>query len=264
MLNRKFIIQLATLFAAIIFSAVSNAEHWWGNYHWERSSNPINLNLGDNVNEVWDGHLLSASDAWNSSTVIGTTVVEGSTKPRQCRISKGNVQVCNLAYGQNGWLGIAGIAISGEHITGGYVKLNDSYFDTAFYDSPEWRQMVTCQEVGHTFGLAHQDEAFNNANLDTCMDYTSNPASNQSPNQHDFEQLEAIYAHLDADSGGGSVDTGCNPKSPKCNPAAIPTGWGRLVSEHGPQEVFELDLGNGNKVITHVTWTLEHAENHSH
>jgi len=64
-------------------------------------------------------------------------------------------------------------------------------------------------------------------------------------------------------SGDGS-DSGCNPKSPKCNPAIVPSGWGRLVSKHGPQEVFELDLGKGNKIITHVTWTIKHAYKHKH
>ena len=96
------------------------------------------------------------------------------------------------------------------------------------------------------------------------MDYTSNPGDNQHPNQHDYDQLESIYAHLDvADSGDGG-DSSCNPRSPKCNPAAVPAGWGRLVSRHGPQEVFELDLGHGNKIITHVTWTMERADNHKH
>ncbi len=32
-----------------------------------------------------------------------------------------------------------------------------------------------CQEIGHDFGLDHQDENFNNPNLGTCMDYTNDP-----------------------------------------------------------------------------------------
>jgi hypothetical protein len=50
-----------------------------------------------------------------------------------------------------------------------------------------------CQEVGHTFRLDHQDEKFNNVNLGTCMDYTSDPdgslngeLSNLHPNAHDY------------------------------------------------------------------------------
>lgn len=110
-----------------------------------------------------------------------------------------------------------------------------------------------CQEVGHTFGLDHQDEVFGNANLGTCMDYTNNPETNQHPNLHDYEQLEAMYAHLDSTNTAlstapitnkGGVDTG-NPSS-----------WGRAVAQDksGRESVFEKDLGSGNKVITHVFW----------
>jgi hypothetical protein len=84
-------------------------------------------------------------------------------------------EVCNRKYGFNGWLGVAGIWASGNHITQGYVKLNDSYFNTASYNTAAWRRMVTCQELGHTFGLGHTDETFNNANQGTCMDYTNDP-----------------------------------------------------------------------------------------
>ena len=264
--NKAFQTGCGTLaLLAMAYAPTSIAGHAWSSYHWERSSNPFNLELGDNVDSSWDGHLLNASTDWSVSTVINTTVIAGTTRPRRCSLKTGNVQVCNLTYGNNGWLGIAGISISGGHITAGYVKLNDTYFNTATYNTPAWRQMVTCQEIGHTFGLGHQDENFSNANLNTCMDYTSNPESNQYPNQHDYDQLESIYAHLDSStSGSDGGSTGCNPKSPKCNPASVPAGWGRLVSKHGPQEVFELDLGGGNKIITHVTWTLEHADNHRH
>ena len=260
--------------ATLLLSTSSMADHAWANYHWERSNNPINLNLGHNVSSTWDAHLRLASTVWNNSSVLHTTVVAGSTSPRRCKAAAGNVEVCNLTYGNNGWLGIAGISVSGDHITSGYVKVNDTYFNTGTYNTPEWRQMVMCQEVGHVFGLGHQDENFNNNNLNTCMDYTSDPVSNQYPNEHDWEQLEIIYAHLDSSSGGGG-DGGCNPRSPKCNPGAAEdvlssieingsAQWGRLMSGHGPQEVYELDFGGGRKVITYVTWTLEHANNHEH
>jgi hypothetical protein len=265
MSRKTFIMPLLALLAAGLFTTTAYADHAWSTtYHWERSSNPLSVELGDNVDSRWDGHLLLASTDWSVSSVLDTTVVAGSTSARRCKATAGNVQVCNLKYGNNGWLGIAGISISGDHITSGYVKLNDTYFDTPNYDTPEWRQLVTCQEVGHTFGLNHQDETFSNANLGTCMDYTDSPADNQHPNQHDYDQLESMYTHLDAPTGGTGGDTRCNPRSPKCNPAVVPYSWGRLVSRHGPMEVFELDLGNGNKIITYVTWTLEHAQNHGH
>jgi hypothetical protein len=178
------------------------ANHSWGGYHWARTSNPFTLKLGDNVTSAWDAYLSGASTDWSASAVLDTAIVAGSAgNVKRCASKQGRVEVCNAKYGNNGWLGIAGISVSGGHITSGYVKLNDTYFATATYNKPEWRRMVTCQEVAHTFGLDHQDEAFGNPNLGTCMDYTSNPLgppSNEHPNQHDFDQLVTIYTHTDS------------------------------------------------------------------
>lgn len=179
------------------------ASHSWGGYHWARTANPFTLRLGDNVTSAWDSYLAAASADWTTSNVLDTTVVRGSTTARTCRAVSGTVQVCNSTYGSTGWLGVAQIWINGAHITAGTVKLNDTYFKTISYNTPGWRQMVACQEVGHTFGLGHQDEGFSNTNLGTCMDYTNNPARNDGvgdnlhPNTHDYDQLELIYAHLD-------------------------------------------------------------------
>ena len=94
---------------------------------------------------------------------------------------------------------------SADHITKAVTKLNDTYFNTATYNTPAWRRLVTCQEIAHDFGLDHQDEDFDNVNLGTCMDYTSDPREpNQHPNEHDYAQLEAIYAHLDSTSTIGA------------------------------------------------------------
>jgi len=270
---RHFVIKITTIFLLAVMAVPVQAGHSWGNYHWARSSNPLLLDLGDNLTSTWTGHLEQASGDWNLSDVLNTSIIDGSTSARRCKAQAGNVQVCNLRYGNNGWLGIAGISISGGHITAGYVKLNDTYFDSGSYNTDDWRQMVTCQEVGHTFGLDHQDENFGNGNLNTCMDYTSLPSSNTMPNTHDYEQLESIYNHTE---GGGGDGGGCNPRSPKCNPGASaadvlagmdsngPAHWGRLISEHGPQEVYEMNLGGGRKILTHVTWTLERANDHEH
>ena len=184
----------------------------------------IPLDLGKNLNFTWEGHLNEASIDWNlGQNVLETSLVSGSTSARRCKTSSGNVQVCNAAYGNNGWLGIAGISVSGGHITAGYVKVNDTYFNSGTYNDPNWRQYVMCQEVGHTFGLGHVDENFNNENSGTCMDYGSplGPPPNLYPNLHDYAMLEDIYSHLDGESGGGGGvgggSGGCNPRSPKCN-----------------------------------------------
>jgi hypothetical protein len=227
------------------------ASHSWGGYHWARTSNPFTLKLGDNVNSTWDPILATTSSDWNKSTVLDTTIVAGSANTKTCRATSGMVQVCNNTYGNNGWLGIAGISLSGGHISQGYVKLNDSYFNTPTYNTTAWRNLVSCQEVGHTFGLDHQDEDFDNANLGTCMDYTSDPASNQHPNAHDYDQLQTIYGHNDSSTTVGAA-------APTSHAAVLagesPAEWGTLVDSKGPMATYYRELGEDHGVITHVFW----------
>lgn len=260
--------SMMLLLLTLVLPWASVADHSWGVYKWKPSSIPFNLDLIDNVNSDWEGHLLLASNDWSTSAVLGTTVVPGSisTDPSICEAESGNVQVCNAEYGSTGWLGLAQISISKRSITAGVAKLNDTYFNTDRYNSAPWRRVVMCQEVAHTFGLGHQDETFDNANLGSCMDYTNDPdgsinsqLSNEYPNQHDFDQLVTIY----------SDSKTCNPRSPKCNSTFSPGNaahanarWGRLVSGHGGVETYEKVLNNGVKIITYVIWTLEHAASH--
>lgn len=247
-----------TLLSLGTLVSVAYASHSWGGYHWARTANPFTLKLGDNVSPVWDGHLAVASSDWSESTVLDTAIVSGANL-KNCRPVKGRVEVCNQEYGNNGWLGVAQIWINRSgHITQGAVKLNDTYFSTAPYNTPAWRQFVTCQEIGHTFGLDHQDENFNNANLGTCMDYTSDPSSNQHPNQHDYDQLVAIYTHLDGATTVGQTTSGHGSQTgvDRVNGQEI-AEWGKSIrtSSDGKPSLFERDLGNGNKVFTFVIWT---------
>lgn len=234
------------------FASIALANHSWGNYHWARTSNPLTLKLGDNVSGAWDSVLRTASSQWSQSLVLETTVVAGISNPKNCKPVLGRVEVCNSNYGNNGWLGIAQIWITGgEHITQGVTKLNDTYFSKPQYNTTAWRNLVTCQEVGHIFGLDHQDEDFNNANLGTCMDYTSNPETNQYPNQHDYEQLVSIYTHLD------STNTALSQVSAKQNATYDDmSSWGKAIAQdkNGRDNKFEKDLGEGNKLVTHVFW----------
>ena len=235
----------------LLASAPAHANHSWGGYHWARTSDPFTVQLGDNVSSAWDGALSGASSDWNASTVLDTTVVAGSTKPRTCKATSGMVQVCNAAYGNNGWLGIASISVTGgTHITQGTVKLNDTYFNTAQYNTPAWRALVTCQEVGHTFGLDHQDEVFDNPNLGTCMDYTNNPSSNQHPNQHDYDELATIYSHLDSTTTVGQT-TSRHPQVGNDE-----ASWGHRVdgSRAAGHAIYVRDFGDAESVITFVTW----------
>ena len=250
------------IFSVLGIASVASANHAWGNYHWARTTPTFTIKLGDNVSSTWDSYLALASADWTLSSILDTQIVAGAAK-RNCGPIAGRVEVCANRYGNNGWLGIASIWASGDHITQGTVKMNDTYFNTATYNKPSWRQMVLCQEVGHTFGLGHQDENFYNLNLGTCMDYTNDPARNDGagnnlhPNTHDYTELENIYAHLD------TTTTIAQSTAAQKGRAALeeqsgddPTTWGKEISRSmdGHTSLFEKDFGGGQKKFTHVFW----------
>jgi hypothetical protein len=256
---RRTRFAISTLVLAILmFQAFPSAHHRWRRYHWARTANPFSIDLGKNLSSSWANYLTSASNDWSLSDVLNTKVVTGGTSAAQCNPTSGRVEVCNAAYGSTGWLGVAQIWITGgSHIVQGTVKVNDTYFNTSQYNSPAWRQFVVCQEVGHTFGLDHQDENFNNGNLGTCMDYTSDPdgslqgqLSNLHPNAHDYEELDIIYSHLDSFTTVGAASTS---RSRALN---NPSEWGQLVkvAHGGKTQIFERHFGNGQIVVTFVIW----------
>lgn len=258
--------------ALVAVAVVVSANHAWGTYHWARTANPFTLKLGDNVSLAWDSYLVTTSSDWSASSVLDTTIVGGGTDGRRCRATSGRVEVCNAKYGNNGWLGLASIWVSGDHITKGTAKMNDTYFNTAKYNTPSWKQFVVCQEVAHAFGLDHQDEDFNNPNLGSCMDYTNDPArddgagNNLHPNAHDFEQLATIYGHTDSFTTlsalkpfgalAAAVRAGVRSADAEGADFSDSREWGKVIrrAKNGRSSLHVRDLGKGEKVFTFVVW----------
>jgi hypothetical protein len=123
--------------------------------------------------------------------------------------------------------------------------MNDSYLSSGY--STTNKQHVICQEIGHTFGLDHQDES--GADLNTCMDY-SNALDNPSPNQHDYDQLATIYAHLDPFSTVGGATAVGAAGAAHASPVAIERSDGIASST-----IVE-SFGDGSKRVTHILWAL--------
>ena len=120
--------------------------------------------------------------------------------------------------------------------------MNDYYLGPGAsytYNNSAEREHVMCQEVGHTFGLDHQDTS--GASLNTCMDYYHNTsdtdATSTTPNQHDYDELATIYAHLDSSTTIGAA-TGSQ---------LVPTG------QTGESKYVDR-LANGLTQITYVRW----------
>jgi hypothetical protein len=254
--------------AVAALATPASATHSWGGYHWARTANPFTLQLGDNVDGRWDAYLVNATADWNKGTIVKSKIVPGTSAALRCRGVVGTIQVCNYTYGRTGWLGIASISISGTHITQGTVKLNDTYYNTAQYNTPAWRQMVMCQEVAHDFGLAHQDEGFGPPNLGSCMDYTNAPSggggyglSNEHPNSHDFDMLAQIYNHRDTTTTVAATST---RMAAAWDPGLTLKEWGRPVKflRDGRPHVFQREDGRGQITLTHVFWALGEGPQH--
>lgn len=250
--GRTFLIGALAAAALLIAATVANADHSWNNYHWGRTANPFTLQVVDSVTSDWDATVAAVSGDWSLADPLDLTVVAGDDSQRvrkSCKPVSGKIRACNAKYGFNGWIGLATIWISGGHIVQGTSKVNESYFALSAYNEPGKKRSVLCQEIGHDLGLDHNNDGAQGGEPDdTCM----NDKWYLSPNQHDYDQLAAIYAHTDdvntystslAASGGGPGN------APAGSDDALPPGA-------GPQQgsVFVRDLGGGRVTITYVTW----------
>lgn len=268
--NRIVLCSVAALATAGLASSAM-AGHSWGNYHWARTTPSFDLVVVNSTTPDWDSYVARAVSDWSGSTVLNMVQdLSGDTSSkarRQCNGGTGTLRICNLGYGYTGWLGVAGISLDTKgHITSGYTKLNDSYFSSSYYNTPGWKQSVTCQELGHNVGLDHQDENFDNQSLFSCMDYQDPPYAY--PNDHDYVQLETIYGQLDSydsyagSGGGGGGDTGgCNsPQGKGCNRSGArgDIGWGASLGRRGNGETFIRIDPDGTTHLTHVTWAIGH------
>jgi len=243
--------------AAVIALVPASANHSWNGYHWASDGTPA-LKVNTAITSQWNSSVGTAISDWNRNPLSLTSATK-AVDPKKCSPIAGQILVCNAAYGKRGWLGIASIWLSNGHISQATTKLNDSYHNSAPYNSAAWRALVACQEIGHDFGLDHQDENFNNANLGSCMDYTSDPdgpPSNEHPNQHDFDQITTIYSHLDSTTTVGALLPQGAPSAMSDLSLDGPGQWGRLVSStrNGRGQTYELDFGRGHKIVTHVFW----------
>src|SRR5690349_16783646 len=137
--------------AAGLIAMPATAVHSWNGYHWARTSTQVAPPVVNITNSTWSARVATAVSDWNQSTVIQSPLSNSTGNGRTCKPIAGKILVCNAAYGQTGWLGIASIWLSGGHISQGTTKLNDTYYASAQYNTPAWRQAVTCQEIGHNY-----------------------------------------------------------------------------------------------------------------
>lgn len=250
---------------ALVPATPALASHSWSNYHWSQASTagpnvtiPLVSELtvsggGANWPTLFHGGAPepggapgSVVDDWSNAHLYGPAWRDLLQAPwtagtgTACGATADKVVVCNGNYGATGWLGVAQISVFKSHIRYGLAKMNDSYLDDRTRYDDVARQHVACQEVGHTFGLGHQDES--GADLGTCMDY-DRAHSNAHPNAHDNEQLNTIYtSHTDGQRSNGPGK-----------------GSGKSTVRRLGRDVYVEQFENGVKVFTHVTWVDDAA-----
>jgi len=284
---RKLHLLAAAAAVTGLFAVPASANHWWGSYRWAVVNGvlDVKVNAALTGSGGWATYVNGAVTAdWEPSPNLTLGTVRTSTaSAKKCSPITGEILVCNELYGLRGWLGIASIWTDTRgRIAKATTKLNDSYFSMTKYNTPAWKRLVACQEIGHNFGLAHQDEAFANVNVGSCMDYTNAPAggvvngfnygpSNEHTNQHDHDQLATMYggradgyttAHSSTSPSSTNFGvrdfTRPTPQKPADDRGAgdSPAEWGTPThhDEKGRPDVFARPLPDGGQVVTHVFW----------
>jgi hypothetical protein len=282
---KKSVIRVALISGAALAALTpAIANHSWGGYHWAGNGTNVTIKVNTAITSQWTSSVGTSIADWDQSTELTLSGNPVSANARKCNPIAGQILVCNASYGNRGWLGIASIWLSNGHISQATTKLNDTYFNTASYNTPAWRALVACQEIGHDFGLDHQDEGFNNVNLGTCMDYTNAPdggvvggfnygPANRHPNAHDYQELNIIYNHNDgfttanASTNFGIRQVGRAAAQPVSSEGSgdSPAEWGRAIHRDGKgrPDVFIKDLDAKRKVLTHVFWALDEGPGNS-
>lgn len=253
-MRKLLLVLVAAVVASAALAASASASNSWGGYHWARTANPFTITLGDNVSSAWETYLQTAASDWSANTggnPLNAAVGAGLSRSKRCSPNAGRVEVCDAAYGNNGWLGLATIWLSkgSAHITQGTAKMNDTYYALPKYDTPAWRGAVVCQEVGHTWGLDHQDTS--GADFHTCMDYANNPATdNMHPNSHDYQELSIIYNHSDSSTTIGSSAA----SSTDAGRDAAPTSVTR--NDRIKDSTIVERFADGSARVTYITWAI--------
>lgn len=213
-------------------------------------------------------YLDRALSDWSMSDKLEMTKVTGGTNeptgPRtrkKCSPTARQNEICNERYGNNGWVGLTSIWTSGGHLLQATSKLNDTYFDRASYNNPQWRLGTLCHELGHTLGLGHPSTDYNK-DMHTCIDYYSKPdGDNMVPNTHDYAQLDKIYGHTDdptsTSSRTASRGAGALPPALSNIDTTQPSERGKLIKKDKKEEVYERNLGSGRKLYTFVILAKE-------
>lgn len=212
-------------------------------YSWKsKKGEGLELKIANALSADWHSYFDKAVADWDNGTPdvmsLQTSVV---SEDPECKPESGIMKVCNKDYGETGWKGINEILTQGSTIVASIAKMNEFYLgdNASGFGSKieDHRQYTMCHEIGHGFGLPHQDEDFTNKDLNSCMDYSNSPENNLVPNQVDWDSINTLYGEPEADGESRHLENG------------------KRVVFRGPQrflrKTMKYDL-NGEKVDKHI------------
>jgi len=177
-------------------------------FGWKRpeEGEKLKLKISNALTGDWDGYFDDAIADWNGAARAegDADVLDLDTErvdtDEVCTPIEGIMKVCNADYGDTGWKGINECLIQGDVIISSVAKMNEFYLGLDKYQGvlttstlEDQRRYTMCHEIGHGFGLSHQDATFGNPDLYTCLDYTNNPGVNLQPNPEDYHALNILY-----------------------------------------------------------------------
>ena len=266
---------MALLLAPVATVLASNVG---SGYHWGRKTTQFTLQVGDDVDGVWNKFLGNAIQDWNKNDTVTLKQVSGGTGAQNCNATTGMVEVCNWKYGtQEGWLGLTRLFFNdkGDHVDAATVQLNDSFFEqnNGQYNSDAARRHTICHELGHTMGLDH-------VTTGSCMnDSQSAVFNNLTPTSKNFKKLAQIYDHKDSSVTVSGTQKKQKNKNQKGNdkhkknkgkknrksgqrtaaesffePTSLPAVPSGLDSSE--TEIVQA-LDNGGTMVTFITWAEE-------
>ncbi len=207
----------------------------WNGYRWGRVG-AIAIGVGDNYSANWNSYVATATKQWSVAPEISYTSTTGQTTSA-CNMVYGTIQLCSGNYGKTGWVGYTNVQTSGGYIVEATIRLNDYYFNQAYYNNDAWRAETVCQELGNALGLQDSDHNTGNANTGSCTDYTKDPSgkkgtngtlANLQPSKSDLTNLNAIYA---APGGRQVVPDGIYGSANAAVPE--PSSWAFLIAGFG-------------------------------